>query len=79
MELWIRSQDGRILQEVDNLFLDANYENKRICSYDGDYKTELGTYETKERAFEVLDIIQDLLQNAYVGKSNRIFYQMPKE
>lgn len=60
--------------------LGASYfENKRICSYDGDYKTELGIYETKERAFEVLDIIQDLLQNAYVGKSNRLFYQMPKE
>lgn len=78
MELWIRSQDGRILQEVDNLFLDANYENKRISTYDGD-NVELGTYKTKERALEVLDEIQDLLQNAYIGNSNRIVYEMPKE
>lgn len=78
MELWIRSQDKRILQKVDNIFLDANYENKRISTYDGD-NVELGTYKTKERALEVLDEIQDLLQNAYIGNSNRIVYEMPKE
>ena len=77
MNLWVRSQDKRILQKVDNIFLDANYENKRISTYDGD-NTELGTYKTKERAIEVLDEIQDLLQNAYVGNANRIVYQMPE-
>lgn len=61
MELWIRSQDKRILQKVDNIFLDANYDNKRICSYDNDSEIELGTYETKERAFEILDEIYKLL------------------
>ena len=79
MDLWIRSQDKRILQKVDNIFLDANYENKRICNYADDYKTELGTYKTKERALEVLDEIQDLLQNAYVGNVNRIVYKMPEK
>ena len=52
----MRSQDKRILQKVDNIFLDANYENKRISTYDGD-NTELGIYKTKERALEVLDEI----------------------
>ena len=73
----MRSQDKRILQKVDNIFLDANYENKRISTYDGD-NVELGTYKTKERAIEILDEIQDLLQNAYVGDLNRIVYQMPE-
>lgn len=58
MNLWIRSQDKRILQKVDNIFLDANYENKRISTYDGD-NIELGTYKTKERAIEVLDEIEE--------------------
>lgn len=49
MELWIRSQDKRILQKVDNIFLDANYENKRISTYDGD-NVELGTYKTKRKS-----------------------------
>ena len=61
MNLWVRSQDKRILQKVDNIFLDANYENKRISTYDGD-NIELGSYKTKERAIEVLDEIQGLLQ-----------------
>lgn len=61
MNLWVRSQDKRILQKVDNIFLDANYENKRISTYDGD-NVELGTYKTKERALEVLDEIQSLLR-----------------
>lgn len=61
MELWVRSQDKRILQKVDNIFLDANYENKRISTYDGNCSTELGTYKTKKRAIEVLDEINKLL------------------
>ena len=61
MNLWVRSQNKRILQKVDNIFLDANYENKRISTYDGD-NIELGTYKTKERAIEILDEIQSLLQ-----------------
>lgn len=60
MDLWVRSQDKRILQKVDNIFLDANYEDKRISTYDGD-NIELGTYKTKERAIEILDEIQDEL------------------
>ena len=90
MELWVRSQDKRILQKVDNIFLDANYENKRISTYDGD-NIELGTYKTKERAIEILDEIQkqfdfkiknkcyeeaDLLLKANMFPK---IYQMPKE
>lgn len=58
MNLWVRSQDRRILQKVDNIFLDANYDNKRISTYDGD-NTELGTYKTEERALEVLNEIEE--------------------
>lgn len=39
----------------------------------------IGTYKIKERALKVLDEIQDLLQNAYIGNANRIVYQMPKD
>lgn len=70
MDLWIRSQDKRILQKIDNIYLDANYENKRICNYVDDYKTELGTYKTKERALEVLEEIQNILVGTIIIKSN---------
>lgn len=86
MELWIRSQDRCSLVKVDNLYVSVgNY----ICYYVEKGKEipntyyrpsgELGRYKTKERALEVLDEIQDLLQNAYVGGSNRVVYQMPKD
>ena len=88
MELWIRSQDRRILQKVDNIYLNANYDNKRICSFiDGD-EMELATYKTKERALEVLDEIQEAkLGNFHYrcpsnvkvsSKEDTIIYQMPE-
>ena len=79
MDLWIRSQDKRILQKIDNIYTDANYYNKRICTECNDEIVELGTYNSKERALEVLDEIKELLQNAYVGNLQRIVYEMPKE
>ena len=86
MELWIRSQDRMNLVKINQVSL--NYQNSKqiIANYipdiyenSGVYYELLGTYETKGRAIEVLDEIQDLLQNAYVGGSNRIVYQMPKD
>lgn len=77
MELWVRSQDKRILQKVDNIFLDANYENKRISTYYGE-SIELGTYKTKERAIEVLDEIQNYILLPNTDNSAYI-YEMPKE
>lgn len=90
MELWIRSQDKRILQKVDNIYLNANYDNRRICTNDSrDYESDLGEYKTKERALEVLDEIQEAeLGNFHykcpsnVKVSNNedtIIYQMPVE
>lgn len=76
MNLWVRSQDKRILQKVDNIFLDANYENKRISTYDGD-NIELGTYKTKERAIEVLNEIQNYILLPNTDNSAYV-YNMPK-
>lgn len=77
MELWVRSQDKRILQKIDNIFLDANYENKRICTFDGDINVNLGEYKTKERALEVLDEIQTYINSDIYW--NLDVYQMPED
>lgn len=77
MELWIRSQEKTRLIKVNNI-LAYKFD-------DGSYGIQIngecfvGDYATKERALEVLDRIQDLLQNSYVGNSNRVVYEMPKE
>ena len=82
----MRSQDKMNLVKIRQISL--NYSNKKqiIANYtpesyenSGVYYELLGTYETKGRAIEVLDEIQDLLQNAYVGNANMIVYQMPKD
>ena len=79
MELWIRSQDKELLMKSPELRYNQKGNDHGILAYDtlGIYRI-LGVYKTKERALEVLDEIQDLLQNAYVGNVNRIVYQMPE-
>ena len=68
MELWIRSQDKINLVKIRQISL--NYSNKKqiIANYtpesyenSGVYYELLGTYETKERAIEILGEIQDEL------------------
>ena len=78
MELWIRSQDKEVLTRVVDIWKDAD-KNEIWSKSSFATKNCLGIYKTKERALEVLDEIQDLLQNAYIGNANRIVYQMPKD
>ncbi len=68
MDLWIRSQNKMDLENVHSI--NINYQNKKqiICNYQpdfignqGEYYVLLGTYETEERAIEVLDEIQNIL------------------
>ena len=97
MNLWIRSQDRESLDKVDNLYISVgNY----ICYYVEKGKEvpntyyrpsgELGRYETKERALEVLDEIQQNIEtqeeNYLLSDENGIItgqkyygyiYQMP--
>ena len=78
MNLWVRSQDKECLTNISNIqYVYKNYTHGLGTYYDN--LKILGTYQTKERALEVLDEIQDLLQNAYVGSLNRIVYQMPEK
>lgn len=77
MELWIRSQDKSSIVKVDNLYVSVgNY----ICYYvekgkevPGTYyrpSGELGRYETKERALEVLEEIQNILKPRLIIKDS---------
>ena len=85
MELWVRSQDKMNLVQIKQISL--NYENNKqiIANYipdffenSGAYYELLGTYETKERALEVLDEIQKYILLPNTDNSAYI-YEMPKE
>lgn len=75
MNLWIRSQDKMNLVKIRQISL--NYQNNKqiIANYipelyenSGEYCELLGTYETKERAIEILDEIQNKMLNGVFAK-----------
>lgn len=76
MDLWVRSISKKFLLKVDNILV-VEAENKH-CLYtlSHDEEIELGEYETKERALEVLDEIQKLLmeQNIICFKNTGLKY-----
>ena len=92
--MWVRSQDKEFLMKVDNINLgidvDTN-EATRLFTFVGGAVTSftLGTYKSKERALEVLDEIQRLIEdlkymeyaidkNKFCGYRSNV-YQMPEE
>ena len=79
MNLWVRSQDKTNLVKIRQISL--NYQNNKqiIANYipdfypnSGEYYEFLGTYETKERAIEVLDEIQNILKPKYILNTSSI-------
>ena len=98
MELWIRSQDREKLIKVKDLYVEKYpSSNNRYAIYNffyddlDDCDIPLGTYETRERALEVLDEIQNIfslkIENKSYEEADLILkakmldscYQMPKE
>lgn len=59
MELWIRSQDRTFLRKVNTIGI---VEGRDFWSIDENLTVSFGKYKTEERAIEILDEIQSLLQ-----------------
>lgn len=85
MELWIRSQDKERLIRADNLHILKSDKRKPTYRINSLYHS-LGAYETKERALEVLNEIQSILDfndiRGIVVNANRInsyVYEMPED
>ena len=80
MKLYVRSQYKEMLFKVNNHLIMRHNDNVENGMYYIECDNiKIAMYKTREKALEVLDEISDLLQNAYTGNSERIFYQMPKE
>lgn len=91
MELWIRSQDKKVLISCRKLCVSGTYGNEIIENDIG----SLGIYKSKERALEVLDEIQYKIKNMYILENCKLpkkscierslamdnfnIYEMPKE
>ena len=61
MNLWVRSQDKECLTNISNIQYIYKNNMHGLGTYYDNLKV-LGTYKTKERAIEILDEIQNLLQ-----------------
>jgi hypothetical protein len=74
MKLWIRSQDRMTLCKCNNIYIDDEWVSPY---YIKDDTLTLGKYLTKERALEVLDEIQNILETR--NDVSQMVYEMPKE
>lgn len=80
MDLWVRSQDKKILKKVNELHLeprtayDSTLKGISWCIMSDD--TVLGEYQTSERVFGIIDDIECFLNS---GKASKAVYEMPGE
>ena len=77
MSLWIRSQDKENLINVNKLEITDFCDTYKNAIWGDDIL--LGKYSSKEKALKVLDMIQELIKNMYVGMTNYTGkpFQMP--
>lgn len=70
MDLWIRSQDGKLLKKAETLWILEYEERAEICHE----WTTFGIYKTKERALQILDEIQNILQPIVIYHEPKLDY-----
>jgi hypothetical protein len=80
MELWIRSQDKEKFLPIDKpiVYDFSEFGSHRIVYKESaSYVMNLGTYNSKERALEILDEIQNILETR--NDVSQMVYEMPKD
>ena len=79
MELWVCSQDKETLMKVNNGILYHGTDNRNCIAIkeSPSYIHTIGEYKTKQRALEILDEIQNILETR--DGVSQMVYVMPKE
>ena len=72
MDLWIRSQDKKLLEKINSFEI---VDESTIQANGFPY----GTYKDKERALEVLDEIQEVLEQPQKHIEGDYTYYMPND
>lgn len=71
MGIWIRTQNGIELLQVTKLEIDITYQNSILVGFDFYGKrNDLGYYKNRERALEILDEIEKIMQVKAIMKFN---------
>jgi mevalonate pyrophosphate decarboxylase len=77
MELWVRSQDKMKLVKVNYVYIMDQQDHFTLIGETIDSGPIIAIYKTKERALEVLDEIQNILETR--NDVSQMVYEMPKE
>lgn len=79
--MWVRTQDKEKLLKVDFFELDETRIYCNIADNGGYNYVFLGQYSTKEKALKVLDMIQEHINNMYIGLADYMGkpFQMPQD
>lgn len=73
--MWVRSQDRKLLIDVDNIYVGMGFGDKvEIYKIGEHFNYHLGWYSDEKKALKVLDAIEDSLESPY----NYVF-QMPQD
>lgn len=78
MDLWIKSQSKDYLVKVDAVYIVKHTYEYKDYYYIEDEKYRYAAYTTKEKALEVLNEIQSLLETRGTNVSQMV-YNMPEE
>lgn len=81
--VWIRSQDGKILSNVNNMYVRVIGKGYAISSD----KFDLGTYSTEEKAMEVMNMIHRRIEcaikfyetSSIFSNESEYVFDMPKD
>lgn len=84
--MWIRSMNKRSLVKINNVALDDRCKGRILSCIDGIF-ADLGTYQSEERALEVLDMIQSRIIKGdkfdSINRNKRVtkefVFQMPEK
>lgn len=81
--VWIRSQDGKILSNVNNMYVRVIGKGYAISSD----KCDLGKYSTEEKAMKVMDMIHRRIEcaikfyetSSIFSNESEYVFDMPKD
>lgn len=78
MDLWVISQDKKVLKKINELHLRTVYDStlKGICWCIMSDNTVLGKYSTTEKALKIIDNIENFLN---LSETSKIIYEIPEE
>ena len=72
MELWVRSQDKKHLMKCEAIMYEKTGTGYGLRVFTKNYDFNIAEYETKERAIEVLDEIQNILKPKMIVNTYKV-------